>query len=126
MANKETQTMTVSEALEQGYSYCLKDGADTVDEIDSFDEEELNDDTYWICAKEPLTPTIDPEGLRDLIMEHLACQEEFSSDLGNEIEEAMKGIDLAKFQPLSDLIAHELSGIRWWHATQIQLVPDAQ
>jgi hypothetical protein len=113
--------MTVAQALAEGYEKCLQDGHYAVENIDDVATDELEENTYWVCEKEPNVFTVSPDQLRDMLSDHVARTQTFDDD--DVSAQAVLEIPLEKFDQASELLNALLADKKWWLSTDIQLVP---
>ena len=118
---KTTKQLTIKQALAEGYTKCLQDGNETVEDIGDV-EDSLNDgDFFWICQKEPTPYTIGPQTIKDCLVDHVLNQSEMNDEDG-ELGEIVERIADDVFTPLTKIINEALSERKYWEVTNIQLI----
>jgi hypothetical protein len=132
MSSKNTQTLTIAEAIEQGYTYFNEEGETWLGQLSDYagpDKDTLLADlnpksTYWILAKEStcfqLNDTDIPEAICDLVEN----QEDFYDE---DLELVGYVSDVLKEKPelfaqLKDALNEKFVNMKFHPPTQIQLI----
>ena len=122
--NKAVEQLTVKEALEQGYVHYVynTDGYQSLKFISDVDDINFDRDDVFVVGKEPQTPAgINSKDLAEMIAEHL--QEQFESETSDDTNSVYDAIKELDFTDMENKIAEALSGVYYYSATKIKLVP---
>lgn len=115
--------LTIKEALEQGYEYCVHNSEDIQRLIGISDIEEIDfvKDDIRIVDKDPKHPTgISSKDLADMIAEQLQCDYNEVVDDEDSVYDVIKKLD---FTEMENKIIAALSEINYYPVTDIKLIP---
>lgn len=123
---KQPESLTVKEAIEQGYLYCGYDGEDfqhlfKIMEIDETYFERPK--TVVLADKEAQHLNISAKDLRELITDNLMDNSDFDDDTDIIPDYLEKEID---WEDLSAKINAVLKKRPYWYLTKIKLLPNAK
>jgi hypothetical protein len=122
------QTLSVTEALKQGYTkYCFNsDGFQGLKDIDGeIDPSHFERDDIRIVNKEPYTLRgMCSKDIAELIAEHIECNH--VDDSGDDTEQVYDAIKELDFTDAENKITEALSKLHYYRATDIRLVADTQ
>lgn len=116
-------TLTVKEAIEQGYEHYLVDKGEYghLRDISDF-EDETEDEVFLLADKEYSHPKGLPNGeLQEMLADNI--WDNYCSDTGcdtNEVYDLIKAID---FSDVSERIDKALESVKYKRATKIRLIP---
>lgn len=125
MPNPTPDSLSVKEAIEQGYTlygYANSDGYQSlynIKDIDHADFEEFSD--IVLAEKEPMYACVSEKCLYEDIADDIMCSEECMGDDTNEILELIKGA--VNWKKIADKINAALQTRPYYTLTQIKLVP---
>lgn len=127
MATQNTTypTLTEREAQAQGYTYCIAQGSGRLECLGEISAD-LNEEVYFVCNKEPYGPTIDAEGLKDVLKDHFNSLDEFAGDDDGIIDQELNSIPLAHYESFAKLITDGLSAVNFYNSAGIRLVPEPE
>lgn len=116
----KTETLTLKEAIEQGYKYCLfdKEGWQSLIDISDVGEKELERGIV-LCEKEPYQPAgMDAKSILEQIAEQIYCQHcDDTGDDTNDVYDRIMDIDLSALEPLVKVIDEKLSTMKTFYRT---------
>lgn len=119
------KTLTVSQALAEGYKYCGSQGQELYDDIDSMEDELLSENEYFLAAKEAETLPMPPaKYLLEWLADH-ACDDLCEHD-AEEYPAFLKAYEL-DFQVILDKIVSDAEAsnfVTTRKLTDIILIPD--
>ncbi len=114
---KKTEQLTVKEALDQGYKYCMNGDAECAYGI----EENLDFTTkdWYLLSKEPSPYQIADNEIMDLLCDNIGCQEEVGDDDG-ELADIVATVD---FSEITAAVNNALKKNTYYRSTDIELIP---
>ena len=123
----KTQTLTLKEAIEQGYTHCCyghpSNGYQSLDDLSNITEQDVIESEIYLAGKHTFKPAgLTNEELKELIAEHIwVNHEDRTGDDTDTIYDAIKEID---FQDVSDRIEEVLKNHNTFrYITEIKLIP---
>lgn len=123
---EKEQTLTLKEALEQGYTHFAyghpSNGFQSIDKLSEIKQKDIEEGSLYLAGKHTFSPNGISNGeLKELIAEHISVDhEDNTGDDTDTIYEAVKEID---FQDVSDRIEEVLSKYNYYrYVTEIRLV----
>lgn len=119
--NNTTHSLTVKEAIEQGYKYAGQDGHDyqIVTPLDDIDFEEKK--PWYLFDKESSTPSIDPKYLCELIADRM--ESDWGDETNDDTEQVFNAIKKLDFEPFAKMLNDAVSHVEAWTLTKIKLKP---
>jgi hypothetical protein len=123
MENTNSKTLTVAEAIAQGYTRYGRANLDYqhLHDIDDITEDDFTEELRLTEKESFYTPSISAEDLAELVAEHIECQnDDMTGDDTNEVYNIIKKLD---FEPISKVINKALEDKKFWRLTDIKLIP---
>lgn len=115
------RTMTVKEAIEQGYEHYLVDGQEYgyLRDIGDFEDED-EDDVFVLADKEYSHPKgLSNDEIQEMFAEHI--WNNYCSETGCDTDEVYDLIKAIDFKDVTERIEKALKAVRYKMATNIQL-----
>jgi hypothetical protein len=128
MASKNTQTLTIAEAIEQGYTYFVESGEDKLFHLSDFASKTLDDinpnSNYWLLSKESSCFQLGDTDIAEALCDLVDNQDEF-----NDEDMELNGYvnDLQKEQPelftqLQEALNKKFESLKFHPPTNIELI----
>jgi len=128
MASKNTQTLTIAEAIEQGYTYFVESGEDKLFHLSDFASKTLDDinpnSNYWLLSKESSCFQLGDTDIAEALCDLVDNQDEF-----NDEDMELNGYvnDLQKEQPelftqLQEALNKKFENLKFHPPTNIELI----
>ncbi|OIN59794.1 hypothetical protein [Arsenicibacter rosenii] len=115
------EQMTLAEAIEKGYDYCLMKGDKNVTELRDVDIEDLAERGAVLCKSDPVFYEINSETLRQIVIDHFSNGESFN-DPDREMASAVEDMSLTQYEPLTTLINDAISCYCFYPTLKIELI----
>jgi hypothetical protein len=125
----ESNTMTLSEAIAQGYKLCgyADRGYQSLVHIDDLTDEDVENaiedgEPYVLFTKEPsYVPSISAETIAEMVTEHIESEYAFNTgdDDTTKVEYVMKEVD---FEAVTSAINQAVSALKSYTSTDITLI----
>jgi hypothetical protein len=124
--NKETEqkTITVKEALDAGYKYCIQEDGESLLHIEKYILNDpypldLDNDTYLLVEKEPsMCYQIADTTIKEYLVDHICDQDEVA-DEDCELADLMDKVD---FTAITDEVNRVLATKKYYRQTDIRIV----
>lgn len=119
-----SEQMTPEQALAQGYTKYMLDDDNRVHDIADIARDNIDVDMadYFVCEKDPEAISISAEELRQQVIDHLYALETPYNET-DDMEDAVKKIDIKHFEDLANRISDELLHLESYKQTYIRLIP---
>lgn len=114
------QSLTVKEAIEQGYKYCSNETGEYSFHLNKVSAEQVNDHSLVLAEKEPFILTVTPEDIYEDLAENFAINNEVNDDddkIGDLIREVIY------WPAIADKLNEALKKHAFYRPTKIKLIP---
>lgn len=121
---KTPESLTVSEAIEQGYKYFVGQDYESLWTLsDAKGIEDFDKFEWYLCAKEPTVLTVEPTGIYKDLAENFAINNEVADDDDSFHDMIIGAVD---WEEVAGKINKALSNRPVYFATKIKLIPDGK
>lgn len=116
------ETMTIEQALKEGYEFCGKQHEEwqSLTDINDLNEEDLREG-YYAAQKKPNYFTFSKESIAETLAELI--DENYSQENGRDDDEVYQAIKKLDFSQMETMINSALEKFPYWYLTKIKLTP---
>ena len=112
------KTITLFEAIKEGYEYATIQGGDgsiiVLDEYFEFETER-----YWLCEKKGEPYSIEKDDIHDMIIDSFNNQDQVSNE-NSALDDAIADVD---FLEITKTVNEHLAAIQFYKHSDIELIP---